>query len=682
MLFYFALCFCLAFVVRVEAQTCNSENVQLQPFYTGATLFGPPTSFCFSDTNNAWSPVTGRPNARFISNIVCQQPASKSGNAYGFSALFSFFGQALVSHDMNYSEELDETLQEPIQSLCNSTTTGEGLGACETRIGAIFDELATEMKSVLAIDVPANDAWMKGPRISVLPSDYNFLSTGKTCNWTDRSVKSFSQCSTVQRKQFRNAVSPFLDGSVHYGGDSPFRIHFLRNEVAGILQCELLTFDGGSTKGALLPSLKQSREAHPGRADTAQCLEVNNESGFQPEEDLCLGGDVRVNENIGLLSLETVFVREHNRLCKELEANISNVEQRFSEVSLRVAAMQQNIVYQEYLPALLGPNALTPYAGWNKTCSAQVSIWFDSVGFRFGHSEITNVIPRLSPQYACLNADVPLKSSYQAPNTYREMGPDPVLAGLISIPSEQIDVFVVDGLRNLLFGPLNLDLAAINIQRGRERGLCDYNSARELYGLPRLSRFEDITDDSSIVESLRIAYAGNIDTIDPWIGGLAERHTPGATVGSLFSRILIDQFTRTRDCDPNFFEARLASNPTLLQQIRSTSLAHLIRRNSRLECVPSDVFRLPSSTNPLQFANGSLCPSAVTFPVSCATSTCSSWMIPPCGGGIFLIVGAAVIAIACVILIVFWLHRKRNLNAGSIGHQKLEDEPEHEMKSF
>ena len=51
---------------------------------------------------------------------------------------------------------------------------------------------------------------------------------------------------------------------------------------------------------------------------------------------------------------------------------------------------------------------------------------------------------------------------------------------------------VVDDVRNFLFGPPGaggFDLASLNIQRGRDHGLPDYNSVREQLGLGRVESF-------------------------------------------------------------------------------------------------------------------------------------------------------------------------------------------------
>lgn len=55
---------------------------------------------------------------------------------------------------------------------------------------------------------------------------------------------------------------------------------------------------------------------------------------------------------------------------------------------------------------------------------------------------------------------------------------------------EEEDHKIVDDLRGNVFGPLEFsrrDLMALNIQRGRDHGVPDYNSARRAYGLPAVS---------------------------------------------------------------------------------------------------------------------------------------------------------------------------------------------------
>ena len=72
--------------------------------------------------------------------------------------------------------------------------------------------------------------------------------------------------------------------------------------------------------------------------------------------------------------------------------------------------------------------------------------------------------------------------------------------------SEEIDNKVVDGVRNFLFGPPGaggLDLASLNIQRGRDHGLADYNTTRAALGLPRVTSFDQITSDADAAAEAR-----------------------------------------------------------------------------------------------------------------------------------------------------------------------------------
>ena len=63
-----------------------------------------------------------------------------------------------------------------------------------------------------------------------------------------------------------------------------------------------------------------------------------------------------------------------------------------------------------------------------------------------------------------------------------------LLRGMASQIAEQEDATLCADIRNKLFGPLDFsrrDLAALNIMRGRDSGLPDYNTVRKYYQLPR-----------------------------------------------------------------------------------------------------------------------------------------------------------------------------------------------------
>jgi hypothetical protein len=145
-------------------------------------------------------------------------------------------------------------------------------------------------------------------------------------------------------------------------------------------------------------------------------------------------------------------------------------------------------------------------------------------------------------------------------------------------------------VRNFLFGPPGaggLDLASLNIARGRDHGLADYNSMRAAYGLPRVSDFSEITSDADTQAKLESLY-GSVDNIDAWVGGLAEDHVPGGSVGPLLRSIIGDQFTRLRDGDRFWYQNTFRGDE--LKRIDHTTLAQVIERNTDLTGLQRDVF--------------------------------------------------------------------------------------------
>src|SRR5207237_8610383 len=150
----------------------------------------------------------------------------------------------------------------------------------------------------------------------------------------------------------------------------------------------------------------------------------------------------------------------------------------------------------------------------------------------------------------------PLSQPFFNPPELTQQGISPILKYLGSDPSSEIDNTIVTSVRNFLFGDPGaggFDLASLNIQRGRDHGLANYNAVRVAYGLPAVTAFSQISSDPVIQQKLQQLYQ-NVDNIDLWVGALAEDHVAGTSTGPLIRAGLIDQFTRLRDGDSFWYQ--------------------------------------------------------------------------------------------------------------------------------
>lgn len=392
-------------------------------------------------------------------------------------------------------------------------------------------------------------------------------------------------------RQQVNSITAWVDGSQIYGSDTA-RTNALR------------TFSGGHLKmsaGNLLP------------ANTAGLANAND-AHITPDNQLFLAGDIRANENVELISLQTLFVREHNRIADHIAKDHPelNDEQIFQQARMQVIGELQAITYNEFLPALLGDHPLTPYRGFNPNVNPGISNEFSTAAFRIGHTLVGDDVEFLDNNGNAIRSPADLAETFFNPNLVRQTGIDPILKYLASDNAQEVDTKIVDGLRNFLFGPPGsggLDLASLNIQRGRDNGLADYNTTRAAFGLPKVHSFADITSNVSLQQALQKLY-GTVDNIDLWVGGLAEDHLPGSSVGATFSRIIVDQFTRLRDGDPYFYLNVMHGQQ--LNVVQNTHLADIIRMNSNVTNLQPDVFFFHTEITGTVFAdtngNGKLDP--------------------------------------------------------------------------
>jgi hypothetical protein len=383
------------------------------------------------------------------------------------------------------------------------------------------------------------------------------------------------QTSVPNSRQHANQISAYLDGSVIYGSDAT-RAAALRTFSGGLLK---------TSEGNLMP------------LNTAGLANANDARIF-PDNELFLAGDVRANENVELSAIHTLFVREHNLLAAGIAAATPGLtdEQIFQAARKIVVAEMQAITYREFLPALLGRGAIRPYEGYKPDVNPGIATEFSTAAYRIGHTLINDDVEMLDNEGNEIDEALALAEAFFNPSVLHAVGPDPLLKYLATDSAQEVDLQLVGGLRNFLFGPPGaggFDLAALNIQRGRDHGLSDYNSVRAAYGLPRVSSFADITSNATIQTKLKDLYS-SVDAIDLWVGGLSEDHLPGSSVGPTFQRIIADQFERIRDGDRFWYQWTFKG--AQFEAIERTRLSDIIRRNTSLTKIQDDVFFYDSST--------------------------------------------------------------------------------------
>lgn len=368
-----------------------------------------------------------------------------------------------------------------------------------------------------------------------------------------------------------NVNTAFIDASQVYGSDEA-RAHELRRlDGSGKLK---------TSAGNLLPY---------------------NIHGFPnlPSTDASyfLAGDVRSNEQLGLTVMHTLFVREHNfwaDVFRHAQPYL-NDDGIYLRARAIVAAEIQIITYRDFLPLLLGHNPLPRYRGYRREVNPGIANVFSGAGFRVGHTLLSPQLRRLDRHNHSIG-DISLADSFFNPTEISGPGIEPYLRGLAKQRSQEVDAYIVDPVRNFLFGPPGqggFDLASLNIQRGRDHGLPRYNQVRLDYGLPPYATFAQMTPDPVLRAKLASAYASPND-IDIWVGALAEKHKPGMMVSQTTYAILKDQFQRARDGDRFWYQTYLPRPIVFL--LERQPLSEIIRRNTTIRGeLQENVFRVPNN---------------------------------------------------------------------------------------
>ncbi len=379
-------------------------------------------------------------------------------------------------------------------------------------------------------------------------------------------------------------------------------------------------------------------------------------------------GDGRGNENIGLTAVHHVFHSEHNRLVEQnkqtilasgdlafinewLLVDVTEVptdaasllwdgERLFQAARFATEMQYQHLVFEEFgrkIQPAIDPFIFSHSADLDPSIFAE----FANVVYRFGHSMLTDTMSRMNPD-GTLN-DLGLIEAFLNPVEFDASGIDAdaaagaIVRGMTRQTGNEIDEFVVEALRNNLLG-LPLDLATINIVRGRDTGMPSLNEARaqffEMTGDSRLAPYtswvdfgthinnplsivnfiaayglhESITSATTVEEKRAAAtllvFGGEgapadrldflnstgawsaansgLNNIDLWIGGLAEEKQEfGGMLGSTFNFVFETQMELLQDGDRFYYLSR-TQGMNMLTELENNTFTKLVMRNTDL----------------------------------------------------------------------------------------------------
>ncbi len=388
-----------------------------------------------------------------------------------------------------------------------------------------------------------------------------------------------------------------------------------------------------------------------------------------------LTGDGRGNENIALTAVHSVFHAEHNRLAEAnkqtildsgdldflnewlaapvtefpadqtaIDALIWNGNRLFQAARFVTEMQYQHLVFEEFARTIAPGIDLFP-GSTDAQVDPDIIAEFAHAVYRFGHSMLTDTVNRLDSNLQTVDGgdQVSLVEAFLNPQLFTASGASiaevigNIARGTSMDIGNEIDEFVVPQLQNNLLG-LPLDLAALNIARGRDTGVPSLNEARaQLYndfGLPDLIPYtswldfaQHLKNPSSLINFIAAygthasitgvdtlqgkrdaawqlvtdysngvadavefltgagAYAadlGGLNLVDLWIGGLAEEINEfGGMLGSTFNFIFEYQIEHLQTGDRLYYLAR-TDGLNLLNQLEPNTFSDLVMRNSTL----------------------------------------------------------------------------------------------------
>ncbi len=415
-----------------------------------------------------------------------------------------------------------------------------------------------------------------------------------------------------------NQTAQYLDQNQAYGSSQAILEFLLERDSDGNLTAKLLNGkDGGlATLGELKANWEKGVKAGLVEAFKDEWISDFKGSGQPLLIDINRGisldahfvaGDGRVNENLGLSAVHTIWKNNHNywvdyltkylskdaTYAAQVKSGAITQKEIFEMAKIINEAEYQRAVFDEFTELMVGSN-VHAFRDYNPNINVTVTHEFAAAAFRLGHSMLNNTI---TVEVDGQRKDMPLFAAFLAPDQMDKFGgAKGIVGGMISTLHQEIDTQMVTTLRNQLVGR-PLDLASLNIARGRDLGLPTLNEMREMAGLKRYASWAEFGANLRYAEDLakfKSIYK-TVNDVELWVGGLAEKPKSAnglgndTVLGETFTYIFSIQQIALQDGDRFYYKHRLFET-NLRQEIQSQDFSQIIERTLGLEYLQAEVF--------------------------------------------------------------------------------------------
>ncbi|WP_347113627.1 peroxidase family protein [Leclercia sp. S52] len=605
--------------------------------------------------NRDINPLFSGLDPRAISDALGTQEANLSGNAAGVNSLFTAFGQ-YFDHGLDF-------LGKGGNGTIQIGTPGSVPNPADLTRGTVDSIDANGIPQHLNKTSPfadQNQTYGSNELVGQFLREGDGLGgfTGKLLEGgLDPSNPNFKLLPTLRELILHhwNNNTLFTDGSLPGDHNMTFQEYY-----AGLVD------SNGVINSSMLPAMTSNFMG----SGFALLLDTNP---FINLLDHYVAGDGRANENIALTAVHNIWARNHNfHVNGLLDAGfVGTAEELFQAAKIINEAEYQRVIYTDFADKLLGGmrgDGNHGFVEYNPDVDARVSHEFAVAAYRFGHSMIGQTLTVLDAQGNA--TQVPLFDAFLNPTNdtsafnfpkaqlpyspqpgYEQLGAAGIIAGGVVQAAEEVDVNLVDAVRNDLVR-MSADVFAFDVAREWDVGLGSMNqiradllASRDPYvkeavrfagDLTPYSSWEDfqarnnlsdtviaqfkqaypdlVLEDSQIADFLAAnpGYQfvnGNtvkgIDRVDLFVGGLAEKHINGGVVGQTFWVIIHEQLDRIQEGDRLYYIDRV-EHLDFYDVLEEQGFAAIVARNTGLTNLPENIFGTSQLDKPPVVVNNNL----------------------------------------------------------------------------